>query len=100
RVFGGSRASLETASRAWDDAILPPDRARAAHAGAPDDEPGAFDRTYRIVRPDGAVRWIRDRGFPVRDAEGRIVRLVGSAHDVTVLREAEEKQRAQLERLD
>lgn len=38
---------------------------------------------YRIQRPDGTVRWIRDRAFPVRDAAGRVFRVVGVAEDVT-----------------
>ncbi|BAR47319.1 PAS domain-containing hybrid sensor histidine kinase/response regulator [Methylobacterium aquaticum] len=39
---------------------------------------------YRIVRPDnGDVRHIRDTGFPIRDAEGRLRRLGGIAQDVT-----------------
>jgi PAS domain-containing protein len=31
---------------------------------------GTFEEEYRIVRPDGEVRWIHDRAFPVRDAAG------------------------------
>ena len=38
---------------------------------------------YRIQRPDGTPRWIRDRAFPVRDGAGRVVRVVGVAEDVT-----------------
>src|SRR5205823_5861829 len=32
---------------------------------------------YRIVRPDGATRWIRSRGFPIRDEQGHIARYAG-----------------------
>src|SRR4030095_3163986 len=38
---------------------------------------------YRIARPDGTVRWIRDRGFQIRDAAGKLVRLTGIASDIT-----------------
>jgi DNA-binding transcriptional ArsR family regulator len=38
---------------------------------------------YRILRPDGAVRCIRDRAFPVRDVSGRVIRIAGLAADVT-----------------
>ena len=31
---------------------------------------GDYDVEYRILRPDGAVRWIRGRAFPVRNARG------------------------------
>jgi FixJ family two-component response regulator len=38
---------------------------------------------YRIVRPDGAVRWIRDTCFPIRDERGRVRQAGGIAQDVT-----------------
>lgn len=52
---------------------------------------GNYDETYRIVRPDGTIRWIQDRAFPVRDAEGRVYRVAGIAEDITQRKEAEEK---------
>ncbi|MGC8495125.1 MAG: PAS domain S-box protein [Syntrophobacteraceae bacterium] len=45
---------------------------------------------YRIVRPDGSVRWILDRGGPVRDASGEIYRIAGIAEDVTERKQVEE----------
>jgi PAS domain S-box-containing protein len=44
---------------------------------------------YRIIRPDGAVRWIRDRGYPLRDETGAIYRVAGLAEDVTERKLAE-----------
>ena len=44
---------------------------------------------YRIVRPDGAVRWIRDTGFPIPDPDGRIRRVGGLARDITEQKAAE-----------
>jgi PAS domain S-box-containing protein len=38
---------------------------------------------YRVVRPDGTERWVWDRGFPIRDDEGRMVRVAGIAQDIT-----------------
>ncbi len=38
---------------------------------------------YRIVRPDGSIRWILDRAFPVRDENGEVTRIVGIAQDIT-----------------
>jgi two-component system KDP operon response regulator KdpE len=49
--------------------------------------------SYRIVRPDGSVRWIHSRRFPVRDPEGKIYRRAGFALDITAQREAEEHLR-------
>jgi len=44
---------------------------------------------YRILRPSGEVRWIRDRGFPIYAADGSIERLMGIAEDITDWREDE-----------
>jgi len=55
---------------------------------------------HRIWRADGVLRWVRTRGFPVRDSDGRIYRLVGFMEDITerkladeALRESEAKLR-------
>jgi two-component system sensor histidine kinase UhpB len=52
-----------------------------------------FDVSYRIVRPDGSIRWIRDRGFPVRDEAGSIYRFAGIAEDITESKLVEEALR-------
>lgn len=61
---------------------------------------GEYDVEYRIVRPDGGMRWIRDRAFPIRRAGGKVWRAAGIAEDITAaklaeqaLRESEERQR-------
>lgn len=45
----------------------------------------------RVLRPDGSTIWIRSRAFPVRDAQGRIYRIVGVATDISAIRNAEER---------
>ena len=52
---------------------------------------GGYDETYRIVRPDGTIRWVHDRAFPVRDAAGRAYRIAGIAEDITERKLAEER---------
>jgi PAS domain S-box-containing protein len=49
----------------------------------------SFD--HRVVRPDGAVRWVRGRGVVERDAAGAVVRMSGTAQDITELRKADEQ---------
>ena len=44
---------------------------------------------YRVVRPDGSVRWVRDRGFPIRNESGEVYRVAGIAQDITQRKEAE-----------
>ncbi len=41
------------------------------------------EKTYQVAGPDGAVRWIRDRMFPIRDEAGNVQRILGLAEDVT-----------------
>ncbi len=62
-------------------------------------EPYEFE--YRIIRPDrgGSIAWISDRGFPVRDETGQIIRLAGIATDVT-MQKAFEAQVLQAQKLD
>lgn len=90
-VFGRSCASLYADHRTWLEAILPEDRPGVIAAFEADK--GRFDGTYRILRPDGDVRWIWARTFPVKDAEGRVVRVAGVAQDVTAQRKDEERLR-------
>ena len=66
----------------WMDTVHPEDYARVLSA-MPRQIRGEYDIEYRILRPDGEVRWIRDRAFPVRDDLGRVYRLAGIAEDIT-----------------
>ena len=45
------------------------------------DSEHGFEVEYRVVRPDGSIRWIRDRGFPVKDELGRFYRIAGIAEE-------------------
>jgi len=84
-IWGRSCASLYANPRQWFESIHPDDRERvlavdASVSAAP------YDHVYRVLRPDGETRWIRDRGFPMRNEEGKVLRLVGTAEDITVMR--------------
>ncbi|MFB6344951.1 MAG: PAS domain S-box protein [bacterium] len=65
----------------WFDAIYESDRDAVRDAFRPGNE--EIDVEYRIKRPDGEIRWIHDRGFPVRNDSGEVIRFVGSARDIT-----------------
>jgi two-component system cell cycle sensor histidine kinase/response regulator CckA len=87
-IWGRSCASLYASPGEWVESVHPDDRARVADAASRRSD-GAYDEEYRIVRPDGTVRWIHDKAFPVRDPDGRVVRVAGVAEDVTARRELE-----------
>lgn len=99
-IWGRTRESLYRGSEAWLDTIHAADRERVAAAYTSDAlKLGAFDEEYRVVRPDGSWRWIRDRGFPIYDEHGEVYRIAGIATDITAQRDVEEKLRHQAERL-
>ncbi len=90
-IWGRPIETVMANPTAWTDAIHPADRDRVLAALATKLLAGTYDETYRIVRPDGSERWIRDRAFPVRS--GAPGRFVGIAEDITQLRLAEERLR-------
>lgn len=53
----------------------------------------SYAQEYRIVRPDGAIRWIWDRSFPIKDAQGQIYRVTAVYEDITERKQIEEELR-------
>ena len=47
------------------------------------------DTEYRIIRPNGEIRWLRDRAFPIKNQKGEIYRVAGIAQDITKEKQAE-----------
>lgn len=92
-VWGRSLESLRENPRSFVEAIHPNDVARVVAVLERQKEGQPFDHEYRIYRPDGALRWIRDRGFPVREPSGEVSRYVGIAQDITERKEAEQALR-------
>ena len=93
RIFGLGRdgpVSLPQWNEVWLKLIHAEDRLRvraaaeAALAGGP-----AYDVEYRIIRPDGAVRFVHSRGVVTRDEAGRPLRMFGMMQDITELRQVE-----------
>lgn len=84
RMWGETREKVMRNLDRWGELIHPADRAETT-ATLPRLAAGeTLVREYRIVRPDnGALRWIRDVGFPMRDKDGRVKRVAGVAQDIT-----------------
>jgi len=92
-IWGRSCASLHADPESWAAAIHPDDRAAADADYRKGISTGKFESEYRILRPGGAIRWIEARGFPVRDAAGKLVRIAGIATDISERRQAEDALR-------
>ncbi len=82
-ITGRTREKYYERVDAWIELLHPEDRHHAA---------AVFERAlggvatameYRLVRADGAVRWIYARSFPARDSNGKLSRIVGIAEDIT-----------------
>ena len=101
-IWGRSFGATPMGTEQWVEPIHPDDRPmmldvlERARQGTCDDR----GHEFRIVRPDGSVRWIWTRLFVVRDTAGHIYRIAGTAQDITrqkwaweSLRESEERYR-------
>jgi PAS domain S-box-containing protein len=68
-----------------DRALKVFDDARRAGAG--------YEIEYRVVRPDGHVRHVREIAETMHDRDGRLVRTIGTSQDITDFKRAEEELR-------
>src|SRR5579863_6903141 len=95
KIWGRTCEGLYARPGAWLDAIHPEDREKISKSAIAKQTRGAYDEEYRIIRPDGSVRWIRDRAFPIKDKSGQVYRITGIAEDITGRKEAEQQLRLQ-----
>ncbi|MBM3887362.1 response regulator, partial [Candidatus Dependentiae bacterium] len=107
KIWGRSREELYKNPETWITFLHPEDsknyhpiHAMAERTATLGPE-ARYDESYRIIRPDGEVRWIIDRGFPIFDQKGNCCGVTGVAIDATkekevekALREAKEKAEA------
>ncbi|MBB3909548.1 PAS domain S-box protein [Sphingomonas desiccabilis] len=85
--------------RSWLDLIVPEDREHAQQAIEKVRAGQHVTFEYRIRRPsDGTTRRLRNTDFPIADGTGSIPIIGGISHDVTELRESEERRRSSEER--
>lgn len=82
RVWEKSCASLFENPRSFVDSIHPDDQERVIHA-FPSQVLGLYNEIYRIITPDGQVKWILDRGFPIKNDQGDVYLVVGIASDIS-----------------
>jgi PAS domain S-box-containing protein len=89
KIWHRTCASLYENPLSWLGSVHPEDRERVEQATAAKRTRGEYDERYRILRADGTLRWIHDRAFPVRDSHGTVLRIVGTAEDITESKQVE-----------
>lgn len=83
KLYGLSVESLYEDSTTWSKAIHPDDRDRIASVFGERAIEGEYDEEYRLMMPDGQIKWVRDRAFPVYNADGSVSRVAGITEDIT-----------------
>ena len=92
-VWGRTRESLCADPDSRFDAIHPKDRERVRAAFEKQiQEAKGYDEEYRIVWPDGSLRWVQDRSFQIRNELGEVYRVGGISTDITERKRAEEER--------
>ena len=92
-IWGRSAQALREDPEDFINGVHPDDRERviAAYRGQTLDCP--FNEEYRIVRPDGGLRWISARTFPIINEIGEFYRVAGIAEDITERKQSEQALR-------
>lgn len=90
-VTGRSRQSLLENPSSCEELIYPDDQVHILQKLDEATRSGQFNERFRIVCTHGEVRWVHLRGFPVRNASGKIFRLVGTAQEITEQKRAEDQ---------
>ena len=91
-VWGRSCESLYREPFSFFETIHPEDRPRVL-ALVEKDHKQDFEVEYQVVQPAGAIRWIWDRRFLIKDPSGNFYRIAGIAEDITERKLAEDKLR-------
>lgn len=103
-IWGRTCESMYANPLSFLDAVHPEDRERVVTERVTKMMSGHYNVEYRVIRPDGTVRWVHSRAFPVVDEDGHIYRIAGISEDITDRKKAErqalellvEKQKVQM----
>jgi PAS domain S-box-containing protein len=98
-ICGCTRDDFCRGAMVLSQLIHPDDRARVQPAGVNSASMVSCNERFRIIRPDGSVRWVESRAAAVKNEAGENCRLVSILEDVTPQVEVEELQRRRDEQL-
>jgi diguanylate cyclase (GGDEF)-like protein/PAS domain S-box-containing protein len=91
KVYGRSVLEFFNNPYLWLQVIHPEDYSRASQLFESPLERGSMDMEYRILRPNGEVRWLRDRSNVIYDINGAAIRVDGIISDITAQKQVEEQ---------
>lgn len=87
-IWGRPRENLYRNPTSWLDGVHPDDHDRVVRTLEKTHD-AAYELEYRVRRPDGTIRWVWARGFPVKDERGAIYRTAGITEDITEQKHSE-----------
>jgi PAS domain S-box-containing protein len=92
RTLFGVAPDAPVTFETWREALHPDDRERAvADLNTAAEAHREFNTEYRVIRPDGTIRWIADRGLASYDSAGRPVSMAGVNVDISERRQTEQR---------
>ena len=98
-LYGVDRGTASLSHATWSERIHPEDLPSVEEATlAAIVGERTYNAEFRVLRPDGTLRYVKGQAIVIRDAEGKALRMIGINWDCTEQREAElERQRLQTE---
>ncbi|MCM1983781.1 PAS domain S-box protein [Lyngbya confervoides] len=88
RLLGYDPQTSNPTYEQWRQAVHPEDRA-CLDTLLNCENPEGAEIEYRMMRPDGSVRWVRERSFPMVNDLGQVYQVVGVAEDITPYKQSE-----------
>ncbi|HNF94683.1 MAG TPA: PAS domain S-box protein, partial [Anaerolineales bacterium] len=99
RIFGRSMNDLMARSSSFIESILPEDVPLVLTNMERQKLGTATNMEYRIKRPDGRIRWVWDRAFPILNPNGTVRLVTGITTDITERKATDAKIQTQIKRL-
>ena len=102
KLWGCCDEEKLSTSKSFQEFIHPEDKEQVQRAIELHSQSGEYDQEFRIICPNGKIRWIHDRAFPVKNGAGEVYRIAGIAEDITKRKQYEaalEQERQQLKEI-
>jgi len=102
KLFGFDRSKIEPNNDSWINRLHPDDRERAVNSifAAINSDIENWQEEYRFAHADGHWLDVLDRGYVIRDEQGKGIRMIGGMTDMTHIRQSERRSQAQLIRMN